>query len=371
MSLIEKQPRQQRHIKRKIRIMELHEKWAERESRFLPLCEEQAKIVAEEETLYGFEMAVHNACRRLRVWYDYTRCQTVITNIARSRYDQRRRQAEYEREAKEVSSSPLKASIILLDIALALAPLKLPPYVLMWIVDWLPGFVHFSDFNKITLLQNVHRRHRDLPRLRLIRSFEVDRVLARKREVGEMFFGFQFTRDAICSTRAAVKTRLARLVFLDFKESEFLKRLRRIRRKEIDAMKLSMSSRQSAIEAAENAIRSYRRRWLEIREAKKRAVLMIKQINDSSKICRSWDSYRQLSLGDLLHSEPIYFTQSENFISSTRLMKWDEPTRPQLSTSVMANKIRHDEPIQPTSFTTNKIRKSTKELEKAFGILKK
>jgi len=41
------------------------------------------------------------------------------------------------------------------DAALALAPLDLPDYVLMWILDWLPEFTERSELRKIGLLRSV------------------------------------------------------------------------------------------------------------------------------------------------------------------------------------------------------------------------
>jgi hypothetical protein len=49
-----------------------------------------------------------------------------------------------------------RAHDLLRDSALALAPLALPPYVLMWILDWLPEFSRRSELKKITLLQNIY-----------------------------------------------------------------------------------------------------------------------------------------------------------------------------------------------------------------------
>jgi len=43
----------------------------------------------------------------------------------------------------------------LVDIVLALAPLDLPGYVLLWICDWLPYFANESEHYKITLITNT------------------------------------------------------------------------------------------------------------------------------------------------------------------------------------------------------------------------
>jgi Ran GTPase-activating protein (RanGAP) involved in mRNA processing and transport len=51
--------------------------------------------------------------------------------------------------------APHKVAPILLDVALALAPLKLPTYVLLEIVDWFPFFVALSRSWKISRLERV------------------------------------------------------------------------------------------------------------------------------------------------------------------------------------------------------------------------
>ena len=59
----------------------------------------------------------------------------------------------------------------LLDICIAFAPLRLPPYVLLEICDWLPVYYYGSDENeslmhlvshvkKIRLIESVHRAYK-------------------------------------------------------------------------------------------------------------------------------------------------------------------------------------------------------------------
>ena len=43
----------------------------------------------------------------------------------------------------------------IVDICLALSPLELPPYVLLWIIDWLPRFDKASHHKKIQLITSV------------------------------------------------------------------------------------------------------------------------------------------------------------------------------------------------------------------------
>ena len=44
----------------------------------------------------------------------------------------------------------------LLDTCLAMSPLELPPYVLLWIVDWIPFFEHaVSHRKKIHLIESI------------------------------------------------------------------------------------------------------------------------------------------------------------------------------------------------------------------------
>ena len=50
----------------------------------------------------------------------------------------------------------------IIGICLALAPLDLPPYVLLWIVDWLPRYDLLSHRKKIHLIESVVRSIRQL-----------------------------------------------------------------------------------------------------------------------------------------------------------------------------------------------------------------
>ena len=43
----------------------------------------------------------------------------------------------------------------IVGICLALASLELPPYVLLWIVDWLPRYDLLSHHKKIHLIESV------------------------------------------------------------------------------------------------------------------------------------------------------------------------------------------------------------------------
>ena len=47
------------------------------------------------------------------------------------------------------------AQPIIVGICLALASLELPPYILLWIVDWLPRFDKLSHHKKIQLITSV------------------------------------------------------------------------------------------------------------------------------------------------------------------------------------------------------------------------
>lgn len=45
----------------------------------------------------------------------------------------------------------------ILDICVAMAPLQLPPYVLLWIIDWLPFYeAAVSHHKKIALIENIN-----------------------------------------------------------------------------------------------------------------------------------------------------------------------------------------------------------------------
>ena len=50
----------------------------------------------------------------------------------------------------------------IIGICLALAPLDLPPYVLLWIVDWLPRYDLLSHHKKIHLIESVVKSIRKL-----------------------------------------------------------------------------------------------------------------------------------------------------------------------------------------------------------------
>ena len=50
----------------------------------------------------------------------------------------------------------------IIGICLALAPLELPPYVLLWIVDWLPRYDLLSHHKKIHLIESVVQSIRKL-----------------------------------------------------------------------------------------------------------------------------------------------------------------------------------------------------------------
>ena len=43
----------------------------------------------------------------------------------------------------------------IIGICLALAPIELPPYVLLWIIDWLPHYGQLSHHKKIALIESV------------------------------------------------------------------------------------------------------------------------------------------------------------------------------------------------------------------------
>jgi hypothetical protein len=43
----------------------------------------------------------------------------------------------------------------IVDIVIALGPVKLPAYVVLWTVDWLPGMMSHNELRKITLIANV------------------------------------------------------------------------------------------------------------------------------------------------------------------------------------------------------------------------
>jgi hypothetical protein len=47
-----------------------------------------------------------------------------------------------------------------LDAVLALLPLELPAYVLLWILGWLPVYVHAREIDRIRLIENVMRSRR-------------------------------------------------------------------------------------------------------------------------------------------------------------------------------------------------------------------
>jgi len=47
-----------------------------------------------------------------------------------------------------------------LDVVLALLPLELPAYVLLWILGWHPVYVHAREIDRIRLIENVMRSRR-------------------------------------------------------------------------------------------------------------------------------------------------------------------------------------------------------------------
>ena len=50
----------------------------------------------------------------------------------------------------------------IIGICLALAPLELPPYVLLWIVDWLPRYDLLPHRKKIHLIESVVKSIRNI-----------------------------------------------------------------------------------------------------------------------------------------------------------------------------------------------------------------
>lgn len=50
----------------------------------------------------------------------------------------------------------------ILAIALAMAPLDLPAYVLLWIINWLPGMQNHTEYKKVNLIIDVVRSRRAL-----------------------------------------------------------------------------------------------------------------------------------------------------------------------------------------------------------------
>ena len=50
----------------------------------------------------------------------------------------------------------------IIGICLAIFPLDLPAYVLLWIIDWLPNYDKLFHLSKITLIQNVYASIRKL-----------------------------------------------------------------------------------------------------------------------------------------------------------------------------------------------------------------
>jgi hypothetical protein len=43
----------------------------------------------------------------------------------------------------------------IIGICLAMSSLELPPYVLLWIIDWLPNYDRLSHHKKIHLIESV------------------------------------------------------------------------------------------------------------------------------------------------------------------------------------------------------------------------
>ena len=56
----------------------------------------------------------------------------------------------------------------IIGICLALAPLNLPPYVLLWIIDWLPRYDLLSHHKKIQLIESVVKSIRKVKGLQSI-----------------------------------------------------------------------------------------------------------------------------------------------------------------------------------------------------------
>ena len=50
-----------------------------------------------------------------------------------------------------------KVHAVLLDAYIALSALQLPPYVMLWIVDWLPHYEHVSRIKKVALLESLYK----------------------------------------------------------------------------------------------------------------------------------------------------------------------------------------------------------------------
>jgi hypothetical protein len=50
----------------------------------------------------------------------------------------------------------------IIGICLAMSPLELPHYVMLWIIDWLPNYHRLSHLKKIRLIESVHTSVRKL-----------------------------------------------------------------------------------------------------------------------------------------------------------------------------------------------------------------
>jgi hypothetical protein len=227
---MDKPPRCERHSRRQIRVARAQERRLEREKLYLELCEIHAERLARTCT-NGFIRfhQLSSASGEINMG-NREKCMAEIERRAAPKLERRLCYEAYMREAFELEKSARLASLKLLDIALALASLRLPAYVLMFIVDWLPGFAHYSEFNKITLLQSVAVAHRSLPETRRQTAFYVE-FMRKRREarMEEVRVGCTNPKAALSAARRAVESRLPRIEKL-IKERKIAKRRAELKR---------------------------------------------------------------------------------------------------------------------------------------------
>jgi hypothetical protein len=355
------------------------------EKEYEDICFAVSSVAADRNDESGFYWELDTHCGHGFYHISKEKFRKDVLATAYPLWKRRMQDKKDQSVACEIVKYPQVASRKLLDYAIGLSGLRLPAYVVMFILDFLPGFAQLSELKKITLLQNVAVFHRDIPKTRLHDKFLVRKVTERYAYYFTYCHKLEFF-SAIRATKLAVRSRIEYHVFRGFKEQDLFKRRRMQRYKELATVRLPTDDWLRAMNAMAKALCFYEKYYnINVdrltKEEEEEAMYLgglsaLASLLGDDKLFQSATQkvFRSACL-EMSHQcrifepGPIYFKlDSESLRENLFIKRGPLFLVPRVEDRKPKKLVKRE---QCNSSNSSKVRKSTKEVEAAFGILKK
>lgn len=355
------------------------------EKEYEDICFAVSSVVADTDDEVGFDRELEVHCGHGCYHISKEKFRKDVMAIAYPLWRRRMQDKQDRSVASEIVEYPRVASRKLLDYAIGLSGLRLPAYVMMFILDFLPGFAQLSELKKITLLQNVAVFQRNISKTRLHDKFLVRKVTERYAYYFTYCHKLEFF-SAIRATKMAVRSRIEYHVFRGFKEQDLFKRRRMQRYKELATVRLPTDDWLRAMNAMAKALCFYEKYYninidrLTKEEESDAMILrglsaLASLLNDdglfqSATQTMFWSKCLAMSHRCRIFEPKLtYFKSEPEFLQGNLFIKRGPLFLvPRVEDRKPAKLVKRE---QCNSSNRSKVRKSTKEVEAAFGILKK